>query len=103
MAISNYNYQSTAESHKWLLDLAIGDEVLIRVHPEMFPLKTWKKLHDRRRGPYKVLKRFGYSAYELDISHDLGFNPVFSDEDLTYYRTFTGQSGFQFVHCSNHC
>ena len=35
MIINNYNYQSTAESHKRLQELAINDEVLIRVHPEV--------------------------------------------------------------------
>jgi len=59
MTISNYNYQSFKESHKQLQDISIGDEVLIRVHPERFLLKTLKKLHTRRKGPYKILKRFG--------------------------------------------
>ena len=43
MIISNYNYQFDAESHKWLQDIAISDEVLIRVHPKRFPLETLKK------------------------------------------------------------
>jgi len=34
--ISNYNYQSAIESQKQLQELVIGDNVLIRVHPEMF-------------------------------------------------------------------
>jgi len=89
MIISNYNYQSTAESQKLLQDIAIGDEVLIRVHPERFSLKTLKKLHTRRRGPCKVLMRFDSSTYELDIPYDLGISLVFSFEDLTHYRTFT--------------
>jgi len=72
MTISNYNYQSVAESHKRLHNIAIGDEMLIRVHPERFPLRTLKRLHTRHRSPYKVLKRFDYSAYELDIPHVLG-------------------------------
>jgi len=38
MIIRNYNYQSVAESHKWLQDLTIGDEVMIRVHLEVL---TW--------------------------------------------------------------
>ena len=58
MTIINYNYQSATESHKRLQELAIGDEVLIRVHPKRFPLRTLKKLHTRRRGPYKFLRRF---------------------------------------------
>ena len=43
MTISNYNYHSATESHKRSQDLAIGDEVLIRVHPERFPLEIFEK------------------------------------------------------------
>ena len=64
-------------------DLTIGDEILIMMHPERFLLETLS-------GPYKVLRRFGSSAYELDIPRDLGINPVFSVEDLTRSRTSTG-------------
>jgi len=68
MRINIYNYQSTAEFHKRLQELVIDDEVLIRVLPEWFPLGILKRLHTRRKGPYKVLRRFGSNAYELDIS-----------------------------------
>jgi len=74
MIINNYNYQSAAEFHKRLQDLVIDDEVLIRVHPERFPMGTLKRVHTRRMGPYKVLKRFGSIAYELDIPYDLGIS-----------------------------
>jgi len=89
MIIDNYNYQFIAKSHKRLQKLAIGDDVLIRVHPEKFPPETLKKLYTRRRGPHKVLRRFGSSAYELDILCDLGISSVFSVENLTRYRTST--------------
>jgi len=39
MTINNYDYEFAAESHKWLQDLAIGDEMLIKMHPEWFPLE----------------------------------------------------------------
>jgi len=42
MTINNYNYQSTVESHKRLQELAIGDEMLIRVHPNRFSMELWK-------------------------------------------------------------
>ena len=57
MTFNNNNYQFAAESHKRLQELAIGDEVLIRVHPERFSLETLKMLHTQRNGPYKVSKR----------------------------------------------
>jgi len=80
ITISNYNFQSGIESHKRLQDLTIGDEVLIRLYPEKFPLGT--------------LKRLDSSAYELDISHDLGISLVFNVEDLTRYYTFTRPQWF---------
>jgi len=43
MTFNNYKYRSDAESHKRLQKLVIGDEVLIRVHSERFPLGTLKK------------------------------------------------------------
>ena len=49
-------------------DLAKGDEVLIRVHPERFPFRTLKKLHTQHMGPYKVLMRFGPSAYDRPVN-----------------------------------
>ena len=64
--------------------------MLIKVKPNRFPLETLKKLHIRRRAPYKVLRRLGSSAYELDIPHDLEISLVFCVGDLTRYRTSTG-------------
>ena len=88
MKTSNYNYQPSAKSHKQLQELIIGDQVLIRVHPERFPLKTLKSsILDVEA--VQVLRKFGSSTYELNISRDLGINPAFSVEDLTHYRTST--------------
>jgi len=87
IAIINDNYKSAADSHKRLQEFAIGDEVIVRVRPERFPSGTLKKLHARHIGPYKVLRRFGSNAYELDILCDLGIHPVFNVEDLTLYHT----------------
>ena len=94
MIIINYSYQSTVESHKRLQELTRGDEVLIRVHPERFLLGTLRKLRTRHSGPYKILKRLGSSAYELEIPYDFGISPVFRVEDLTRYRTPTRPQRF---------
>jgi len=61
--------------------------MMVRVLPERFSLGTLKKLYAQRIGPYRVLRRFGSNAYELDIPCDFGINPVFNVEDLTLYRT----------------
>jgi len=61
--------------------------VIVRVHPERFPLETLKKPHARRIDPYRVLRRFGSNAYKLEIPRELGINRVFNVKDLTLYRT----------------
>ena len=86
MTFSNYNYQSVADSHKRLQELAIGDEVLIRVHSERFSLKTLKRLRTQHSVPNKVLNKFGSSAYKLDIHHNLGISQVFNAKDLICFR-----------------
>ena len=100
MTISNCNYQSVAEPHKQLQDLAIGDEVLIRVHPERFPLGTLKKLQTRRRGSYKILRRFDFNAYKLDIPHDLGISSVFNVDNMTCYHTSIFPMILRLAQCS---
>jgi len=59
---------------------------MVRVRPEKFPPGNIKKFHAKRTCPYKVLRRIGSNAYELDIPQDLGINPVFNVEDLTQYN-----------------
>ena len=61
--------------------------MMVRVRPERFSPGTLKKLHAQRMSPYKILRRFGYNAYELDMPRDLRINLVFNVEDLTLYGT----------------
>ena len=67
IAVSNDNYKVVVDLHKQLQEFTVGDEVMIRVRLEMFPLETLKKLHAQHIGPYIVLRSFGSNAYELDI------------------------------------
>ena len=46
--------------------------------PREVPIGNFEKALYSLQGPYKVLRRFGSSAYELDILRDPGINPVFS-------------------------
>ena len=44
------------------------------------------KLGSQRSGPFKVLKRFGTNAYELELPKEYGVNPTFNVSDLVPYR-----------------
>ena len=44
------------------------------------------KLENRGTGPFKVLRRFGTNAYELDLPKEYGINPTFNVADLVLYK-----------------
>ena len=44
------------------------------------------KLRSRGSGPFKVLRRFGTNAYELELPTKYGVNPTFNVSDLVPYR-----------------
>ena len=67
IVVSNDNYKSTAYLHKRLQKFVVGDEMMVRVRPKRFPQGTLKKLHARCIGLYRVLRKFGFNAYELEI------------------------------------
>ena len=58
---------------------------MVRVCLERFPPGTIENLHARCTGPYRVLRKIGSNAYELDIPRDLSISPVFDGKDLTQY------------------
>ena len=52
-----------------------------RLHPGKV-----SKLESRGFGPFKVLKRIGTNAYELELPKEFGVNPTFNVSDLMPYR-----------------
>jgi hypothetical protein len=73
----------------WLVLINISNTltfiVVIRLRPEHFPRGTFHKLHHRRAGPFKILKRLGSNAYHLELPPALSIIPIFNVEDLTAY------------------
>ena len=51
----------------------------------LLPRKV-SKLGSRGSGPFKVLRRFGTNAYELELPKEFGVNPTFNVSDLVPYR-----------------
>ena len=67
IVFSNETYKYTADLHERMQEFSVADKVMVRVRPERFPPETTENLHARCTGPYKVLRKIGLYAYELDI------------------------------------
>ena len=59
---------------------------MVRIKPEWFPTGTYKKLHPRSAGPFKILKKISSNAYVLDLPPDMNISSTFNVEDLTIYH-----------------
>ena len=59
---------------------------MIRLKPERFPSRTFKKLHAHGAGPFKVIKKISSNAYVLELPSDLGISPTFNVSDLIEYK-----------------
>ena len=56
------------------------------VRIERLHLGKVSKLRSQGSGPFKVLKRIGTNAYELELPKEFRVNPTFNVSDLVPYR-----------------
>ena len=86
IALSNENYKLAADVHRRKLEFNEGDFVKVRVRPERYPKNSFKKLHARAIGPFRILCKMGPNAHSIDLPDDMNISPIFNVEDLFPYR-----------------
>ena len=96
IALSNDNWKYVANLHDKLQEFAVGDEMMLRVGHERFPLRTREKFYARHTGPYRVLKRIDSNTYGLDESWKLGINPHLQRQGLDSISCYHWQSSCHF-------
>ncbi|KAI9160042.1 hypothetical protein LWI28_004531 [Acer negundo] len=86
IATNTEEYATHANLRMKNVQFNVGDQVLIRLHPERFSPGSFTKLHARRAGPFPILKKLGSNAYLIDLPVEYSFSPIFNIEDLTAYK-----------------
>ena len=69
--------------------------VMVRIKLERFPTGTYKTLHPRSAGPFKILKKISSNAYVLDLSTNMNISSTFNVEDLTIYHGHYQDESFE--------
>ncbi|KAI5321495.1 hypothetical protein L3X38_030566 [Prunus dulcis] len=79
-------YKLAANAHHRQQEFREGDFVMVRVCPERFPKHSFKKLHARSMGPYRIIKKLGSNAYLIELPTDMHISPIFNVSNLSPYR-----------------
>lgn len=58
----------------------------MRLRTKRFPLHTYQKLHSKKVGPFKILKKLGTNGYVLVLPDDQQISPIVNIEDLQLYE-----------------
>ncbi|BBH03402.1 hypothetical protein Prudu_014267 [Prunus dulcis] len=99
ISLSTDTYQLAANTHRRSQNFQEGDYVMVRVCPERFPKHSFKKLHARSMGPYRILRKLGANAYLVELPSDVHISPIFNISDLFPYRgTFTPPVATEITH-----
>lgn len=83
----NEQYQNRANKKRSQPVFQPGDLVWIHLRKERFPGKRKHKLMPRADGPFKVLERYGESAYKIELPDEFGgVSATFNVGDLSPYH-----------------
>ena len=81
---SNESYKRQKDVHQRPQKFQEGEFVMVRT--ERLLLEKVSKLESRGSRPFKVLRRFGTNAYELELPKEFGVNSTFNVSDLVPYK-----------------